>query len=633
MTSFFELDETELGRALDSGNYQPFLQPVSISTLTDEHTLKSTDLLVTAIALRELGYRTNGDWPERSERENDVDNASRALSHLSELPLDEAWRMRVEIESTRLATPSGAVRKLTELEAAIPTEKPESRSLLATLRLVRAIAGVNARELDTVISDFEFASNTFLENEDLRLLAESRFQYGRFRAWQGREDLANPLLDQSMRYWIQKNNKVMAAHVRYQLADLWIDLRKFEEALDQLSIVVSDYESNMIAPAELARAKQRTADALIYTGRLAEAEKLLHELRNTGATNVFRQQMVLKNFAEIAILQAKTPDPQQRAGALERASKYVEEAFSLFGKQRNDDSFELLILRGLLGEIIALDQRHDEVVRLAGVDLIVRSAVGFADAPRERPHEVRLRLAAVGAYLDILQSASDTANKEITRALGFQVEKLNDAAGKIGLSLGDAFAQATLAKSQEYVSVASTDVSEQSEQDMTLLELMSQTNSRSSMMEVFARLVEALRDQYELGLKPTNFRPSEVIVRAGGFPIIRTHSGEDSNRKITSSDHAFMAPELVSRRTSAQTSDFYTIGALVFEWMQVSPPANSGRKFWLHLQRFTRTLSRRTAVDSTELHELASELTAINPKNRPSDPYSIAARLRSLANR
>lgn len=617
-----------LSVALQSGNYEPFLRLETISLRTGEQENRRLDALISAIALRELGYRYESDWAA-SEAEAEKPNAAMFLAELETLPRDDVLGIRAKIESCRTQDQKTSYDVLSVLENNLPDGAAQDKSLHAHLRLARGIAGVNARKLETTVADFEQALAVFRKLDDRRSVAEVQFQYGRFKAWQGREELALPMLQSSLEYWVKTNNHVMSAHVRYQLADLWIDRRNFQKAISLLEVVIEDYVSISVAPGQLSRAKQRLGDALIGMDRLDDAEALLQQLLATSASDTFRQQMVLKNLGEISLFRAKRGAATLSADHFSKARHFVEHALSLFGDQPARDGFELLTLRGLQGSIAAFDPNNGAQLRLAGVDLIVRSAVGFADAPRERPHEIRLRLAAIDAYLSLLDHDRNDTLGEIKRAIAYQLKELQLASGKIGLNLDDTEAQRILTEAQRLVSAPRNGLSEHINSDVSLLDLIGQEFPLSLKLEILARLVETLQDQYEIGLEPTAFRPSQVLIKSGGHPVIRTNSQGSSERRISSADHDFLAPEYLAGRNLAVEADLYVIGALALEWMGASLPKNSGPRFLLRLRRLLSTGGHLSDSMPTKLRKLVNELIDLDPRNRPRDTFSVAARLRA----
>ncbi len=617
-----------LSAALQSGNYEPFLRLETISLRSGELEDRRRDTLISAIALRELGYRNKSDWAA-SETESEKPNAAMFLAELETLSPDGVLDIRAKIESCRIQDQKTAYDVLSVLETNLPDGGAQDKSLGAHLRLARGIAGVNARKLETAVADFEQALAVFRKLDDRRSVAEVQFQYGRFKAWQGREELALPMLQSSLEYWVETNNQVMSAHVRYQLADLWIDRRDFQQAISLLEGVIEDYASVSVAPGQLLRAKQRLGDALIGADHLDDAEALLQQLLAASGSDTFRQQMILKNLGEIALMRAKRGAATLSADQFSKARHFVEQALSLFGDQPARDGFELLTLRGLQGSIAAFDPDNDAQLRLAGVDLIVRSAVGFADAPRERPHEIRLRLAAIDAYLSLLDLDRNDTLGEIKRAITFQLNELQLASGKIGLSLDDSEAQRILTEAQRLVSVPRSGLSEHINSDVSLLDLIGQEFALDLKLEILARLAETLQDQYEIGLEPTAFRPSQVLIKSGGHPVIRTNPQGSSARRISSADQDFMAPEYLAGRDLVVESDLYVIGALALEWMGVSLPKNSGPRFLLRLRRLLSSRRHPSDPMSTKLRKLVKELIDVDPRNRPRDTFSVAARLRA----
>lgn len=619
------------GLMLEAGNYTPFLEPKASRSQEGTEQELFQHAMVAAIALRELGYRTADDWAGLSGA-SDNPNVSAMLAVLEDMPLDDLSRARVRIEASRILERQMAYEVLSELEATLPQDQPGSKALTAQFRLARGIVGVNARKFETAVADFQFAIDEFQEADDARCVAETQFQFGRFRAWQGREDLALPLLEESLNYWVDRGNHVMSAHVRYELGSLWVDRRKFDQAMDQFEIVIKDYESVSIAPSELARARQRSADALIALGRLDEADVLLLDLLSkTPEGDTFRRQMILKNQGEVALQRAKDSDPEQLADHIKTAAERVTEAMALFEGEPPRDKFEGLILRGLQGEIIAFNPAASESLRLAGVDAIVRSAVGFSLAPQERPHEVRLRINAIAAYLHLTETASDDVSNDLRRAITFQVEQLNMAAAKIGANLADPAAKRVLLEAERVASISQDELSCNIKTDMTLMDVIGQDTSLDFKLELMARLVEALQDQYQLGIEPTAFRPSEVMVKAGGYPIIRPHTSEVSGRRVSTSDRAFMSPEFIAGREIVAQSDYYVVGALLLEWMNTKLPVNAGPRFWLRLHRMLTSRGRLGKSQPKATSKLVAELVYVNAEDRPGETFSISARLRSGA--
>jgi serine/threonine protein kinase len=147
-------------------------------------------------------------------------------------------------------------------------------------------------------------------------------------------------------------------------------------------------------------------------------------------------------------------------------------------------------------------------------------------------------------------------------------------------------------------------------------------------LAILARLATDLERLYGMGMKPCGFGPGDVVIRASSIPVIASFDGPESAlRPERAAERVFVAPEVLKPDANPDfRADLYVIGALLITWFGGDPPANKG--FWLSLTRaWKRPLKKRGGL----LAELALELTALDPKNRPESASIAADRLHQAA--
>jgi hypothetical protein len=517
----------------------------------------------------------------------------------------------------------------------------------AVLFLAGYLAGqlaIRARRFDVGRDELQKVEKLARSKSDGAMLALAEMALGRLSAWQGRADLAAGQLNRAIAFWDSQENALMAAHVRYELAVLHTDRREWRQAIDELKNVIAVYEASGVHKGYLDRARQALGNALIGGKQLAEAGPLLEGLR--GAKDPYRAAMVQRDLARLSLALAENAVGAEAKALIEKAHKDWQTGRDLV-KDAGPDDFATLSLRLVEGQLIAAAPAMMGAESAAvGADVLARVAELFSApaqtskkigeiqglAQVERPHEINARIAAIKAYVAAGKAAPGAAKSLFAAALT-ETARLREAAAAIDLQLDDeTFALLTqveeLAGRTPALAMAEVGASLPAGAEESLLTFMRRETPESERLNILARLATDLDRLYGMGVKPCGFGPGDVIVRSPGIPVIKTFEGPAAAlRPERGAERAFMAPELFKTHAEIDfRADLYVIGVLLIVWFGEDPPANKG--FWLPMARaWRRPLKKR----GTPLAELALELTALKPANRPESASIAADRLRQAA--
>jgi hypothetical protein len=515
---------------------------------------------------------------------------------------------------------------------------------------VRFLAGYLAGQLAIRARRFEVGREELQKirklaesKSDAAMLATAETALGRLSAWQGRADIAAGQLSRAIAYWESLDNQLLAAHARYELGVLHTDRREWTQAVDELRKVIAIYVESGVHKGYLDRARQALANALIGGKQLAEAGPVLEQLR--GARDPYRAAMVQRDLARLNLALAENASGEEVKVLIQRAQKEWEAGHKLV-KDDGPDDFAVLSLRLVEGQLIAADPTMMNAESAAvGGDVLARVAELFSAPSQlarkpgenevlvqvERPHEINARIAAIRAYITA-GKATPGAAKSLFAAALTETERLREAMAAIDLRLDDeTFALVSQAEelAGKTPAAAFPEASRlPSGTEESLLNFMRRDTPRPERLEILARLALDLERLYGMGVKPCGFGPGDVVVRAPSVPVIKTFEGAAAPlRPERAAERIFMAPEILKPGAPADLrADLYVIGALLVAWFGEDPPPNRG--FWLP---FARAWKRPLKKLGSPLAELALELTALNPNNRPENASVTADRLHQAA--
>ncbi len=515
---------------------------------------------------------------------------------------------------------------------------------------VRFLAGYLAGQLAIRARRFEVGRDELLKIRKLAeskgdgaMLATAETALGRLSAWQGRAEVAASYLARAIAYWESQDNQLMVAHTRYELGVLHTDRRDWTQAIEELRKVIAAYEESHVHRGYLDRARQALANALIGGKQFADAGPLLETLR--GAKDPYRAAMVQRDLARLNLALAETATGDEAKTFLECAHKEWQTGHALV-KDDGPDDFAVLSLRSVEGQLIAADPVMMKAESAAvGGDVLARVAELFSAPSQlarkpgeneilmqvERPHEINARIAAIRAYITA-GKATPGAAKSLFAAALTEAERLREAMAAIDLPLDEDVA--TLVSQAEELAgkpksiTAGAGASRPSASEESLLNFMRRDTPKPERLEILARLALDLDRIYGMGVKPCGLGPGDVVVRSRNVPVIKTFEGPAAPlRPERAAERIFMAPEILKPGAAADfRADLYVIGALLVAWFGEDPPANRG--FWLALARAWKQPLKQLG---SPLAELALELTALKPENRPESASVVADRLHQAA--
>lgn len=160
-------------------------------------------------------------------------------------------------------------------------------------------------------------------------------------------------------------------------------------------------------------------------------------------------------------------------------------------------------------------------------------------------------------------------------------------------------------------------------------------------LDLGSRLAQALAHAHGLGVVHRDLKPANVLVNWAGrsvkladFGLARAQGSANTGTGIVMGTPAYMAPEQLAGAWPSPASDFYALGAMLFELLTGRlPHAGASMGELLRQVAHDPTPGLRTLRPElpTGLADLVASLLAKSPTDRPIDGEALAARLTELS--
>lgn len=160
-------------------------------------------------------------------------------------------------------------------------------------------------------------------------------------------------------------------------------------------------------------------------------------------------------------------------------------------------------------------------------------------------------------------------------------------------------------------------------------------------LDVAAQIADALAFAHGQGVVHGDIKPSNILLRADGTPVVADF-GLAADRRVPSQGDiiggqvqgtpAYMAPEQIRGRATDARSDLYAFGVMLYELVSGTAPFNGTLEALLQhqLTEIPPPLREREPSVPDALDALVARLLAKDPAQRPSGMAEVAEEVRTM---
>lgn len=176
-------------------------------------------------------------------------------------------------------------------------------------------------------------------------------------------------------------------------------------------------------------------------------------------------------------------------------------------------------------------------------------------------------------------------------------------------------------------------------QGQNLKQIMAENpRSFSQKIDYFIQLCQAIGVLHSLGFVHCDIKPSNIFitneqVKLLDFGLAKPTKFSQNQKNSTAGTPAYMSPEQFHGAKIAETTDFYSLGVVMYELFAETKPFYADNLHdWavLHCQSPVPAMTAVNGYQMQGLQPIIHQLLAKYPQNRPQDLTQICAQLKNL---